>query len=147
MEIKNENYKYKITKSGWAMIISIAIIIILLIYLVIQNLSNGHVGGLSQNKANWQAIFLSNGQVYFGNMVSENNDSVIIQNIYYLQDQISLHQGAEQLPKDFPLIKLGKEVHGPYDEMRINRQHIIFVEDMHPDGKIMQAIDKYEQSK
>jgi len=58
-----------------------------------------------------------------------------------------LHQGADQLPKDFPLVKLGNEVHGPYDEMRINRQHIIFVEDLRQDGKIMQAIQKYKANK
>ena len=147
METINTNYKYKITKSGWVLIISVIIIIGLLIYLVLQNFINNQAGGLSENKAQWQAIFLSNGQVYFGQVVSENNDSVIIQNIYYLQDKISLHQGADQLPKDFPLVKLGNEVHGPYDEMRINRQHIIFVEDLRQDGKIMQAIQKYKANK
>ena len=147
METINTNYKYKITKSGWVLIISVVIIIGLLIYLVLQNFINNQAGGLSENKSQWQAIFLSNEQVYFGQVVSENNDSVIIQNIYYLQDQISLHQGADQLPKDFPLVKLGNEVHGPYDEMRINRQHIIFVEDLRQDGKIMQAIQKYKANK
>lgn len=109
METINTNYKYKITKSGWVLIISVVIIIGLLIYLVLQNFINNQAGGLSENKSQWQAIFLSNEQVYFGQVVSENNDSVIIQNIYYLQDKISLHQGADQLPKDFPLVKLGNE--------------------------------------
>ena len=142
---ENTNYKYKITKSGWILIIVILIIMALLVYLVLQD--NHKTGGLSKNESQWQAIFLSNDQVYFGQVISENKDSVIIKNIYYLQDQISLHQGASQLLKDFSLIKLGNEVHGPYDEMRINRHHIIFVEDLRSEGKIMQAIDKYQQNK
>ena len=138
-------YKYKITKSGWVLIVSAVIIIALLIYLAIQNFSNA--GGLSKNKASWQAIFLTNDQTYFGQVVSENSDSVVIKNIYYLQDIINLHQGAEQIPKDFSLIKLGNEVHGPYDEMRINREHILFVEDLTEDAKIVEAINKYENAK
>ncbi len=145
METTNTGFKYRVTKSGWVLIFSAVIIIGLLIYLAIQNF--GNAGGLSKNKASWQAIFLTNNQTYFGQVISENSDSVVIKNIYYLQDMVNLHQGAEQIPKDFPLIKLGNEVHGPYDEMRINRQHILFVEDLTDDAKIVEAINKYENTK
>jgi hypothetical protein len=41
------------------------------------------------------------------------------------------------------LVKLGNELHGPKDEMTINKAHIIFVEDLKADGKVVTAIDKY----
>jgi len=69
METTNTGFKYRVTKSGWVLIFSAVIIIGLLIYLAIQNF--GNAGGLSKNKASWQAIFLTNNQTYFGQVISE----------------------------------------------------------------------------
>lgn len=142
LETKNE-YKYKITKTGWIVIITVAIIILSFIFW----LAYYNNGGLAKNKSIWQAIFLSNNQTYFGQIVSENSDSLMLHNIYYLQEAMNLHQGADNSQKDFTVIKLGGEIHGPLDEMRINRQHVLFVEDLKEDSKIVKAIDKFEDSK
>ncbi|MDD5290011.1 MAG: hypothetical protein PHT40_02305 [Patescibacteria group bacterium] len=139
-----KNYSYKITTSGWVVIGIIVLAVIGSVLFFISKKS----GGLNKNSSDWQAIFLSNGQTYFGQVVSENNDSVIIRNVYYLVGMTSPQEISEtDKNKDFSLIKLGSEVHGPIDEMRINRNHILFVEDLRADSKIVKAIDEYQKKK
>jgi len=43
------------------------------------------------------------------------------------------------------VIKLGGEVHGPQDRMQINRQHILFVENLQDESKVVQAINKSKE--
>lgn len=91
----------------------------------------------------WQAVFLSNGQVYFGHVTSTTPTKVVLQDIYYLQASGPLQAGAEQQQKDLALVKLGAELHGPTDEMRINRDHVLFVEDLKDDSKVVNAIEQH----
>ncbi|HPI67260.1 MAG TPA: hypothetical protein PKZ16_01835 [bacterium] len=102
---------------------------------------------MTENKTEWQAIFLADGQVYFGKVTTENSRTIIIKNIYYLQTPGVIQQGGgDNINKqgtEISLIKLGNEVHGPTDEMRINRQQVLFVEDLKDDSKIVKAIKDY----
>jgi len=45
------------------------------------------------------------------------------------------------------LIKLGKELHGPKDQMVLNRDHILFIEELSSDSKVVKSIEKYNQEK
>lgn len=98
-----------------------------------------------ENKNEWQAIFLTNGEVYFGKIIKQNIYEVIANNIFYLQAKDPLQQGAQIVKQnnDISLIKLGNEIHGPTDEMRFNRSQILFIEDMKNDGRIVKAIKDY----
>lgn len=94
---------------------------------------------LQSRETDYQAVFLDNGQVYFGKLVEKRGDFYRLKEVYYVQ------QGAAnlQLDMDFKILKLGNEVHGPEDFMDINQQHILFVEDMKSDSKVVQAILEY----
>lgn len=102
------------------------------------------------SKGDWQAVFLSNGQVYFGKVEDDTADPVILNEIYYLQVIQPLQQVEEgQTPArpaqpQLSLVKLGNELHAPVDSMRINRSHIIFVEDLKPEGRVVGAIMDYK---
>lgn len=87
------------------------------------------------------AVFLDNGQVYFGNISKQSNETVWLSGIYYLQ------KGETDPSKtaDAALLKLGNELHGPEDWMEINREHVLFIEKLKGDGKVSQAIDAYRQ--
>jgi hypothetical protein len=94
-----------------------------------------------------QAIFLTNGQVYFGYADNEKADPVILTDVYYLQ-QVSNTSLQSDTTKDtqtpkINLVKLGSELHGPRDVLRINRDQILFIEDIKPDSKVSQAINEY----
>ena len=43
------------------------------------------------------------------------------------------------------LVKLGNELHGPQDKMEINDAHIIFIESLKQDGRVVEAIARYKE--
>lgn len=121
----------------------ILITVILLAIIVV-----GVFFGLQRMRANRekirQAVFLTNGQVYFGYVSCENCRTVKIKNIYYLQVQdLQPPKDEKQQQPQLSLVKLGNELHGPKDLMRINREHILFIEDMRDDSKVNGAIEDY----
>lgn len=97
-----------------------------------------------------QAVFLTNDQVYFGKIVSISDDVVVMKEIYYLQ------KGAEQTTdakeaaaptqqSNMSLAKLGNELHAPEDIMQINKDQVLFWENLKDDGKVVQAIKAYKK--
>jgi hypothetical protein len=89
----------------------------------------------------YQAIFLSNGQVYFGELVEKNKDELVLKNIFYIQAGQQNSGSAENQPS---LIKLGNELHGPADLMHITRSQVLFYEDLKSDSSISRRIDEYK---
>jgi hypothetical protein len=95
------------------------------------------------SNAAYQAVFLNNGQVYFGKLSGADEAYASLKDVYYLQVAPAQSGGAQsgQLPSSsINLVKLGSELHGPTDAMRINRMNILFIEDLKPDSKVVQAI-------
>jgi hypothetical protein len=106
---------------------------------------NNPVITAEQKVSGYQAVFLSNGQVYFGKLSDMSATYATLKDIYYLQVVQPPLQGSQQntQPDQQPqlsLVKLGEELHGPVDEMKINRDQILFYEDMKEDGRVMKAI-------
>lgn len=87
----------------------------------------------------YSAVFLTNGQVYFGTIVEQKRGTIVLENIYYLQTNTA-DPTAEVTEANMSLIKLGNELHGPTDEMVINRDHVLFTETLRDDSKVTQAI-------
>lgn len=99
----------------------------------------------------WQAIFLNNGQVYFGKLDnSESSQYLVLSDIFYLQlaqaPQPEGTKSADQAQQQVSLVKLGSELHGPVDKMRINRDHVIFIEQMKSDAKVVAAIEQFKKN-
>lgn len=97
----------------------------------------------------YQAVFLTNGQVYFGKLKDESGNYVKLTDIYYLQakdQQVQPKDAAAADQSNLTLIKLGKELHAPADEMNISRTQVLFWEDINDDGKVKQAIDEYKKT-
>jgi hypothetical protein len=96
----------------------------------------------------FQAIFLNGGQVYFGKIHSLNSKFITIDNIYYLRvnQQVQPDQKAaadSAANQDVSLAKLGCELHGPTDVMVINRDQVLFWENLKDDGQVAKAITAY----
>jgi hypothetical protein len=104
---------------------------------------------LNFDSSDFQAVFLSNGQVYFGKISDQRDQFIELSNIYYLQLKQPLqNQGQDVLNQpDLTLIKLGNELHGPVDEMKINRDHVLFIENLRSDSKVTQAIEQFRANK
>lgn len=91
----------------------------------------------------WQAVFLANGQVYFGKITSVNRNEITLKNIYYLQKNESQKKFFKTPFSDnVKLIKLGGEIHGPDDMMIISKLQILFTENLRADSTVVKQIQK-----
>jgi len=139
----------------WAVIILILALLILTVFNGLFSGSNKNFGRLSDwaDFSKYQAVFLSNGQVYFGKVTDANIQTLVLENIYYLRSagnlQTSDVKNSTTTPEtdNFSLVKLGNELHGPEDKMSINLSQVLFVEDLKPDSKVVEAIRAYELKK
>ena len=92
----------------------------------------------------YQAVFLDNGQVYFGKLKSVSRDFFSLTNIFYLRAG-TIQNATSTLEQKLDLIKLGLELHRPRDEMVINKSHVIFYEDLGSDSQVMEYIRGYRK--
>lgn len=102
------------------------------------------------NKNEYQAVFFTNGQVYFGKLQNLDSDTLALTDIFYLQAQPNTTSSNPQptsSASDVQLVKLGNEVHGPEDQMIINKTQILFFENLSKTGKVSDSIAKYQQGK
>lgn len=78
-------------------------------------------------RAQYQAVFLANGQTYFGRYYDRIGAYAKIEDIYYLQQA----QGADpSQPPGTKIVRRGSELHGPPPRMYVPRSAILFVEDL-----------------
>jgi hypothetical protein len=101
--------------------------------------------GSNIDGAKYQAVFFTNGQVYFGKLRPLNSEYMKLTDIYYLQAKTdsSNPQKTDDSGANVQLIKLGNEIHGPDDEMIISKSQILFFENLKSNSKVSKSIDKY----
>jgi len=99
------------------------------------------------NSTEFQAIFLNNGQVYFGKLDSVNGSFFVLKNVYYLQSPSTSSSSTSSSNNTYTLEKLGvNELHAPEDQMVINRSQVTFWENLKSSGKVVQAIQQYQKN-
>ena len=80
----------------------------------------------------YQAIFLTNDQIYFGRLKNISSDYLLLSDVYYVKIN---EGGAGQL------VKLGLgEPHKPKDEMIINQDQVLFWENLNADSPVVNTI-------
>ena len=85
----------------------------------------------------YQAIVLTNGQVYFGKLEKLGAQYPTLHDVYYIQSQ----QNPETRQISSTLVKRGRELHAP-DHMIINSQHILFIEPVRPESQLARLMDE-----
>ena len=136
------------TKNKMFLYILYGIVIILLVYVGWSTKLFGIIkekATTASKDSQWQAVFLTSGQVYFGKLSGATSQYATLKDIYYLQVQKAVQPADQSQAQDqkVTLVKLGSELHAPMDEMKINRDQILFWENLKASGKVVQAIDKY----
>ena len=141
-------------KSGFGgkiVAVVIVIVVILIGLFLVSKYTNWNIFNVNKGTAGatgWQAVFLTNGQVYFGQVDSENDDTIILKDIYYLQVAASPQpapEGQAANQQNLSLVKLGNELHGPKDAMKINMDQVLFTEELKADSKVVDAIVRYKE--
>jgi hypothetical protein len=127
-----------------AMLTGIAIILCALAIAFGRGHSNGEAKLVDSGK--YQAVFLNNGQVYFGNVSTMNDKYIRLANVYYLTQAASGTGSNSSTNNSYSLVKLGcQQIHDPYDAMVINRSEVSFWENIKDDGKVVASINKFKQ--
>ena len=127
--------------------IGVGVVIALIAWLVITAMSS-KATGIDTGK--YQAVFFTNGQVYFGKLEHFSSGYLRLTDVYYLQTQASGDddsanpQQAASEQQSTTLIKLGEEIHGPEDAMVISEQQVLFYENLKNDSKVAQSIEKHK---
>lgn len=126
----------------------VVVIVSLVTYLWMQR-TNSIPRLRNYNPKVFSTVFLDNQQVYFGRILSETEDTLVLDDVYYLNNSIqqsfqaTLAEAATGSAK-LSLIQRGDELHGPRNPMVINRDHVLFYEEMKETSEIMDAISANE---
>jgi len=151
---KNNKGNGSSDNSKWTrigVVICFAAVVVLIIAVIALVASNNNNNNKTDTEANYikttklQAVFLNTGQVYFGNIQTLNNNYVILTNIFYLQTASGSSTTASTSASNVTLVKLGCELHRPYDQMVINRSQVTFWENLQSDGQVATAVATYQK--
>ena len=95
-----------------------------------------------------KAVFLTNGQVYFGDVEVANKDFLLIKNPYYLKTQTVLQEPVEEGQKAEPRQQLaltplgapGLQIHGPERAMYVRWDQVAYIENMTEDSTVVKTM-------
>lgn len=83
----------------------------------------------------YQAVLLTNGQVYFGQLEQLSSPYPVLRDVFYVVSQAN----PETKQVSNILIRRGKELHGP-EYMVLNRQNILMIEPVKADSQVGKLI-------
>ncbi len=136
-------------QNKWRRIVSVVLggaLLILIVALIASiSFSSNHSESSYVDSSKLQAVFLNTGQVYFGNIKKLNNQYLVLTNIYYLQTSNNGAGASSSANTNVSLVKLGCELHEPYDQMVINRDQVTFWENLQDNGQVAKAVATFEK--
>ena len=130
-EINNSNKT--MNRPSLGSVILIVLVILLAVILLIVGIQKGWFSSLLGGDANYQAVFLDNGLLYFCKVNGASAKYLVMRDVYYFVQP----SGATQ-PQ---LVKFGaQEIHGPKDHIKINQSKVLMIQDLRDDSLVTQAI-------
>ncbi len=121
-------------------------VVLPVLFLALSIVSFLSLQGCSEEKPSfstaYQAVFMDNGQVFFGKMENAGGSYPLLRDVHYIGRQAS-PDGKEV--KNI-LIKRGNEWHGP-EYMYINKQHIVVIEPVAANSRVAQLIKEAKTQK
>lgn len=117
-----------------------------LIVLAVSFTGNRNAEAKYVDDSKLQAVFLNTGQVYFGNVKKMTGEFIELTNIYYLQtSSTGTDQNQQAQNTSVSLVKLGCELHEPFDKMLINRDQVTFWENLQDNGQVAKAVATFQK--
>ena len=100
------------------------------------------------NKSEYQAVFLTNGQVYFGKIGELNSKYLVLTNIFYIENNsansTTTNNTTQAQNANYTLRKLGtSELHQPEDKMIVNSDTVTFWENLKDSSQVVTKIKEY----
>jgi hypothetical protein len=129
-------------------VIILAVLVLGVIGWAIWSNSKNASTGIDSSK--YQAVFMSNGQIYFGKLSDFNDASFKITSIYYPQAQTTDETDTKKTDvqssqSNIQLFRVTDGVHGPEDQMIITKSQILYYENLKSDSKVTQLIEQNQK--
>jgi hypothetical protein len=93
----------------------------------------------------YKAVFLDNGQIFFGRLEEVGPSYIMLKDIFYVQSQVIQQEKDKKEVRNI-LIKRGNEWHGP-DLMYVTTRHIVVIEPVSPTSRVAQLIKEAKAQK
>lgn len=98
-------------------------------------------GGLEFDTDKYQAVAVSDGQIYFGKVTPVDADHIRLTDAYYLQAEMTettaaTEETAPAQPGNVRLIKLSNKIYGPEDGIVLSKSQIVSYENLASDGQV-----------
>ncbi|MCX6784056.1 MAG: hypothetical protein NT141_03225 [candidate division WWE3 bacterium] len=107
----------------------------------------------NSSPSQYWSVSLNNGETYFGKLNPNdlNGNYINLSEVYYLVKSTdntaaapaakgATAPAAAAATPGYTLVHLGNEVHGPADKMMINKDNVLYVEQLRADSKVVTAI-------
>lgn len=118
-----------------------------------EKLSSGSELPADLNNDRIKAIFLDNGQVYFGKLKAANNQFALLEEPYYLERRTVLQEPVEEgeeaeTEERISLTALGGEglqIHSPEQAMYIPWDTILYIENLQDDSEVVKLMSESDE--
>jgi hypothetical protein len=102
---------------------------------------SGRQSAASKLNTEYQAVLLTNGQVFFGRLEGLGTAYPVLREVYYVR---TVPSPTDSTKTTNILVRRGQEWHAP-DIMVLNADHIVLVEPVTKDSKVAQLIAEQKQ--
>jgi hypothetical protein len=121
--------------------ITLFVVVLGLIGWTVISSNNKSDTGIDPSK--YQSVHLMDGKIYFGKLSVQNDQSLKLTNVYYLEiPEVDATTQANTTANTNPsLVRLNKAIYGPSDEMIIAKSQVLFFQNLKSDGRGAQLMD------
>lgn len=132
------------SKKKWPLVVASFVVIVLAALLFWFMFGHDKTTTQAPAENRYQAVFLDNGQVFFGKLKNTEGAYLVLENAYYTKKQdIPADATKEQraaIENNVSLAKVGNEVYGPESTLSIKAEQVLFWQNLKEDSKVSQAI-------
>ena len=131
----------QMTRHDWLFVLATGLFLALLAIGVVWY---AHRNDQRINTGRYQAVFLDDGKVFFGKLQSMNDGQFTLSHVYYTVGQQQSADAAKTSLQagNIQVIKASDEVYGPDDSISIRADKVLFWQNLRPDSKVQQLIEK-----
>lgn len=131
--MKNNHRVVKFIRSRLFLII-LHILIFLAVFILFYH------NNLIYRDKNYYAVFLTNDQIYFGQIAKNTGNFMKLNNVYYLQQAST--SAKTSTAKQVSVTRLESEFHKPVNGMIINKDQILYYEKLQVNSQVLKAIQE-----
>ena len=129
------------------LVFAILIFVSILIFTSISLWQNGTVRNtiqLLKYRGSYQAVFLTSGQAYFGNITEITDEYIIMKKPFSIKvQQKQTDEDAQVSQSEIKLLSIEDEFYQPEGYMLIEKNAILFIEELKDSSQIIEIIENY----